>query len=57
MEGETVWLTQKMMAEHKALAEYQEFNKTQKIESDFEKEVKKMVRKGGKKELKFEQKW
>jgi len=30
-------------AEKKALAEYKEFNKTQKIESDFEKEVKKML--------------
>ena len=33
-------------AEQKALAEYQEFNKTQKIESDFEKEVKKMLESG-----------
>ncbi|MDD4352064.1 MAG: virulence RhuM family protein [Candidatus Gracilibacteria bacterium] len=31
-------------AEKKALKEYQEFNKTQKIESDFEKEVKKMLK-------------
>lgn len=38
----------KEMAEKKALAEYKEFNKTQKIESDFEKEVKKML--GKKKE-------
>lgn len=37
-------------AEQKALAEYKEFNKTQKIESDFEKEVKKMIegKEGGK---------
>lgn len=32
-------------AEKKALTEYKEFNKTQKIESDFEKEVKKMLKK------------
>ena len=31
-------------AEQKALAEYKEFNKTQRIESDFEKEVKKMLK-------------
>lgn len=33
-------------AEKKALFEYKEFNKTQRIESDFEKEVKKMLRPG-----------
>ena len=33
----------KERADKKALAEYQEFNKTQKIESDFEKEVKKLL--------------
>lgn len=33
-------------AEKKALAEYQEFNKTQKIESDFEKEIKKLSASG-----------
>jgi len=32
-------------AEHKALAEYTQFNKTQKIESDFEKEMKKLLNK------------
>ncbi len=31
-------------AEKKALQEYDEFNKTQKIESDFEKEIKKMLK-------------
>lgn len=33
-------------AEQKALSEYREFNKTQRIESDFEKEVKKMLHPG-----------
>lgn len=33
-------------ARNKAVAEYQEFNKHQKIESDFEKEVKKVLEKG-----------
>ncbi len=31
-------------AKKKALDEYKEFNKTQKIESDFEKSVKKMLK-------------
>jgi len=35
-------------AEQKAIAEYDEFNKTQKIESDFDEEVKKMLKKVGK---------
>ena len=35
------------MAKEKAVAEYAEFNKTQKITSDFDKEVKKMLEKGG----------
>lgn len=35
------------MAKEKATAEYVEFNKTQKIISDFDKEVKKMMEKGG----------
>lgn len=35
------------MAKEKAAAEYAEFNKTQKITSDFDKEVKKMLEKGG----------
>lgn len=35
------------MAKEKATAEYIEFNKTQKITSDFDKEVKKMLEKGG----------
>lgn len=33
-------------AEQKAFTEYDEFNKTQKIESDFDKEVKKMLKEG-----------
>jgi len=36
-------------AEEKAFAEYDEFNKTQKINSDFDKQVKKLVEKGGEK--------
>ena len=32
------------MAEEKAFAQYDEFNKVQKIESDFDKELKKMIR-------------
>lgn len=39
------WQISKSQAEKKALAEYTEFNKTQKIESDFEKEMKKMLKK------------
>ena len=35
------------MAKEKATAEYVEFNKTQKINSDFDMEVKKMLEKGG----------
>ncbi len=35
------------MAKEKATAEYVEFNKTQKITSDFDKEVKKLLEKGG----------
>ena len=31
------------VADAKALAEYEKFNKTQRIESDFDKEVKKMI--------------
>lgn len=37
----------KKQAEKKAKAEYDEFNKTQKINSDFDKEVKKLLGKGG----------
>jgi hypothetical protein len=37
----------KKQADSKAIAEYEEFNKTQKIESDFDKEVKKLLSKGG----------
>jgi len=37
----------KNLADKKAKAEYDEFNKTQKINSDFEKEVKKLLKKGG----------
>lgn len=33
----------KKQADNKAIAEYEEFNKTQKIESDFDREVKKMI--------------
>jgi hypothetical protein len=35
-------------AEKRAMIEYGEFNKTQKIDSDFEKDVKKMLKSGGK---------
>lgn len=35
------------MAKEKAVAEYVEFNKTQKITSDFDKNVKKLLKKGG----------
>lgn len=37
----------KKQADNKAIAEYEVFNKTQKIESDFDKEVKKLLCKGG----------
>jgi hypothetical protein len=37
----------KKQADAKAVAEYQEFNKTQKITSDFDREVKKLLGKGG----------
>lgn len=37
----------KKQADNKAFAEYEEFNKTQKIISDFDKEVKKLIDKGG----------
>ena len=37
----------KEQADRKAETEYNEFNKTQKIISDFDKEVKKLTRKGG----------
>lgn len=40
------WQISKAQAEKKALAEYSEFNKTQKIESDFEKEMKKILKNG-----------
>jgi hypothetical protein len=40
------WQISKAQAEKKALAEYAEFNKTQKIESDFEKEMKKILKSG-----------
>ena len=40
----------KKQADEKAKAEYDEFNKTQKINSDFEREVKKLMEKGGGKE-------
>ena len=39
----------KKQADEKAKAEYDEFNKTQKINSDFEKQVKKLLEKGGEK--------
>ena len=38
------WQISKPQADKKALAEYAEFNKTQKIESDFEKEIKKILK-------------
>lgn len=37
----------KKKADEKAIAEYTEFNKTQKIESDFDREIKKLIAKGG----------
>ena len=37
----------KKIADEKAMAEYDEFNRTQKINSDFEREVKKLLEKGG----------
>lgn len=37
----------KKQADEKAKAEYDEFNKTQKINSDFDKQVKKLMEKGG----------
>lgn len=37
----------KKQADEKAKAEYDEFNKTQKINSDFDKQVKKLLEKGG----------
>jgi len=37
----------KKQAEDKAMIEYEEFNKSQFIESDFDKEVKKLLGKGG----------
>lgn len=37
----------KKEADRKAHCEYDEFNKTQKIESDFDKEVKKLINRGG----------
>lgn len=43
------WKISMSQAEKKALKEYTAFNKTQKIESDFEKEVKKMLKSAPKK--------
>lgn len=37
----------KKLADKKALSEYDEFNKTQKIDSDFEQQTKKLLQKGG----------
>jgi len=37
----------KKKADEKAMAEYDEFNKTQKINSDFDKQVKRLLEKGG----------
>lgn len=37
----------KKQADAKAIDEYLEFNKTQKITSDFDREVKKLIDKGG----------
>ena len=39
----------KKQADEKAKAEYDKFNKTQKINSDFDKQIKKMIEKGGEK--------
>lgn len=39
----------KKQADKKAKAEYDEFNKTQKINSDFDEQIKKMIEKGGEK--------
>ena len=39
----------KKQADEKAKEEYDEFNKTQKINSDFDKQIKKMMEKGGEK--------
>lgn len=41
VKNETICLTQK------AVSEYDDFNKTQKLQSDFDKEVKRMRSKGG----------
>lgn len=43
LSNETIWLTQKRMAEQKAFSEYNKFNKQQHIESDFDREVKKLL--------------
>ena len=40
----------RQQAEQKAFAEYEEFNKQQRIESDFDWEVKKLLKKGDAKE-------
>ncbi|MEG0835933.1 MAG: virulence RhuM family protein [Anaerovoracaceae bacterium] len=39
--------TSKRQAEQKAMAEYDAFNKTQRIHSDFDQEVKRLLKKGG----------
>lgn len=39
--------TSKSQADKKAKSEYDEFNKTQRIHSDFDKEVQKILQKGG----------
>ena len=40
-------VSSKKLPDKKAKAEYDEFNKTQKINSDFEKEMKRFLKKGG----------
>lgn len=40
----------KKQADKKAVSEYDEFNKTQKINSNFEKQAKRLLRKGGENE-------
>ena len=40
-------VSSKKLPDKKAKAEYDEFNKTQKINSDFEKEAKRLLKKGG----------
>ncbi|WLH13515.1 hypothetical protein [Pseudomonas hefeiensis] len=52
LSNENIWLTQKRLrhgvrqqAEQKTLAEYEKFNTQQRIESDFDRDVKKLLQK------------